>query len=406
MTSIGIVGTGVAGLHLALMLQQHQVPVTVYTDRPATDVASGRLLNTVMHHHGTRAREIELGVDHWPLADTGWWTRYHSVLGNPGISYRGNFSDASTAIDYRLYLPRLEQDFRERGGDVRIQRLDRAGLETLSPRHDLIVVATGRGPLAEMFGRRSDTSPHDRPQRICLAALFTGVDRPAPEGVSINASPQAGELIEFPMLTAQGRVTALLFENLPGGELEVLAKTAYAEDPQAFDKLVLQSLEKHYPKVYDRVRTDDFGLLGPGDLLQGGVTPVVRNDYIQLASGRFALAIGDAHAAVDPVMGQGANAASHSAFAAGRAILEDVAYDELLCQRVAAERAPVVLAASNVTNLMLEFPDHLRTLQAASARNQSIADAVAAAFAAPDALWRIIKTPERVDNFIRQFDAA
>lgn len=404
MTSIGIVGTGVAGLHLALMLQQHQVPVTLYTDRTPDHVASGRLLNTVMHHYGTRERERELGVNHWSLADTGWWTRYHSVLGTPGVHYRGNFDNASTALDYRLYLPRLEQDFCDRGGEVQVGRLDPAGLEALSKQHDLIVVATGRGPLAEMFGRREDLSRYETPQRICLAALFTGVDRPATEGVSINVSPQVGELIEFPMATAHGRITALLFENMPGAELELLAQTRYDDDPGAFNKLVLRALESHYPWVFERVRIADFGLLGPTDILQGGVVPVVRNDYVQLGSGRFALAVGDCHAAVDPIMGQGANAASYSAFVTGRAILEDIALDELFCQRVAAERADVVQGATKVTNMFLEFPEHLRTLQAASARNQKVSDTVAAVFASPDQMWRIIKTPERVDAFIRRIE--
>lgn len=404
MTSIGIVGTGVAGLHLALMLQQNQVPVTLYTDRTPEQVASGRLLNTVMHHYGTREREKALGVDHWPLAEVGWWTRYHSVLGTPGINYRGNFDEPSTAIDYRLYLPRLEQDFCDRGGEVQVGRLDLAGLDALSERHDLIAVATGRGPLADMFGRRDDLSPYQSPQRICLAALFAGVDRPTTEGVSINVSRGVGELIEFPMLTAQGKVTALLFEALPGSELETVARTKYDDDPGSFDKLVLSALEKHFPRVHQRVRAEDFGLIGPTDLLQGGVTPAVRNDYVQLGTGRFALAIGDCHAAVDPIMGQGANAASYSAFVAGRAILEDVALDELFCQRVAAQRADVVLGATRVTNTFLKFPDHLRTLQAASARNQKVSDAVAAAFASPDQMWRIIATTERVDAFLRRFE--
>lgn len=401
--SIGIVGTGVAGLHLALMLQQHGVHSRLYTDRTPEQVEGGRLLNTVMHHHGTRVRETELGVAHWPLADSGWWTRYHRVLGNPGVDYRGNFDDASTAVDYRLYLPALERDYIERGGEVVVGRLDVAGVDEVSRQHDLIVVATGRGPLAEMFGRRAELSPHQTPQRLCLAALFDGVARPEAEGVSINASRGVGELIEFPMLTAGGRTTALLFENLPGAELETLATTPYADDPSTYNKMVLRALEQHYPRVFDRVDSERFGVSSELDILQGGVTPVVRNDYVQLPSGTFALAVGDCHTAVDPVMGQGANAASHSAFVVGRGIIDDLVYDEGFCLRVAAERAGVVLCATRVTNLFLEFPEHLRALQGASANNQDIANAVAEAFAKPDQLWRIVATQERVDAFIGSF---
>jgi hypothetical protein len=38
------------------------------------------------------------------------------------------------------------------------------------------------------------------------------------------------------------------------------------------------------------------------------VTPVLREDYAVLPNGRIAIALGDAHSAVDPVVGQGAHA--------------------------------------------------------------------------------------------------
>ncbi|MFD6517654.1 styrene monooxygenase/indole monooxygenase family protein [Rhodococcus sp. NPDC060176] len=402
--SIGIVGTGIAGLHLALMLQQHGVPVTIYTDRTPEQVATGRLLNTVMHHHATRERDRELGAASWPLAECGWWTRYHSVRGTSGVDYRGNFDLASVAVDYRLYLPHLEREFVSRGGEIQLKRLDVAELEQVSGQHDLMVVATGRGPVAEMFGLRKEYSPYSAPQRLCLAALVSGVDRPDVEGVSINASRGEGELIEFPMLTAQGRATALLFENMPDSDLAQLVHQKYADDPGAFDKRVLSALEQHYPRVFERVRLDKFGILSGDDILQGGVTPVVRNDYIRLDSGCYALAVGDCHAAVDPLMGQGANAASYSALVTGQAILDEIVYDEMFCRRVAASREEMVLGATLVTNMYLEFPEHLRTLQKASVRSQEVANRVAAAFADPREMWRIIATPERVDAFVRSVE--
>ena len=48
-------------------------------------------------------------------------------------------------------------------------------------------------------------------------------------------------------------------------------------------------------------------------LLQGALTPIVREDYARLSNGRYALAVGDSHTVVDPMMGQGANSASYSA---------------------------------------------------------------------------------------------
>ncbi|MDU0959007.1 MAG: NAD(P)-binding protein, partial [Bradyrhizobium sp.] len=48
--SIGIVGAGIGGLHLALYLQQHGIQATVLTDRAPEQYAATRLMNTVAHH--------------------------------------------------------------------------------------------------------------------------------------------------------------------------------------------------------------------------------------------------------------------------------------------------------------------------------------------------------------------
>ncbi|MGA9872341.1 MAG: monooxygenase, partial [Rhodococcus sp. (in: high G+C Gram-positive bacteria)] len=120
----------------------------------------------------------------------------------------------------------------------------------------------------------------------------------------------------------------------------------------------------------------------------------------------YALSVGDCHAAVDPLMGQGANAASYSAHITAEEILDTMVYDEVFCERVAARRENMVLAATSVTNTYLEFPEHLRTLQQASIRSQEVANGVAAAFADPRAMWDIIATPERVDKFIAVTDGS
>jgi hypothetical protein len=69
----------------------------------------------------------------------------------------------------------------------------------------------------------------------------------------------------------------------------------------------------HHPEVFARIDTARFGLTRPEDLLQGAVTPVLREDYTILPNGRVVIVLGDAHSVVDPVVGQGANSASYSA---------------------------------------------------------------------------------------------
>jgi 2-polyprenyl-6-methoxyphenol hydroxylase-like FAD-dependent oxidoreductase len=335
MTSIGIVGAGVSALHLGLRLRQHDIPVTIHTDRSADELAAGRLLNTVAHHHPTLERERQLGVHHWDAAEYGYGCHHHYVGGPQPLVFRGDFASPSSGIDYRLYLPRLIADFEDRGGTIEIRGIGAGDIDGISDRHDLLVVASGGGPVSGMFPRRVEKSPYDRPQRRLCVALYRGVARAVPKGVSISVSPGHGELLELPLHSFDGDVTALLFESIPGGDQEILTDLQYDEDPQAFERTVLDKLREHYPATSERVDPGAFGVTRPQDVLQGALTPVVRQDYVRLANGRFALAVGDAHTLVDPLMGQGANSASYSAWTVGEAILEDLGFDELFCQRVA-----------------------------------------------------------------------
>lgn len=400
MTSIAIVGAGVAGLHLGLLLQKHDVPVRIYTDKTAEQVAGGRLLNTVAHHHHTLERERALGVHHWDAAEYGYVCHQHCVTGAPvPLRFRGDFAHPSSIIDYRLYLPRLMEDYLKRGGDMRVGEIDQAMIDRLGDEHDLVVVATGREGGA-MFSPRRDRSPYDRPQRRLCAGIYHGIAYTQPKGVGVHISLGHGELLELPITSRDGFATALLFEAIPGGDLETLADVRYADDPGRFHAIVLEKLERHFPMCFERVDESRFALPGPSDLIQGALTPVVREDHVKLSGGRFALAVGDAHCVVDPVNGQGANSASYSAWVVGQAILDDFALDELFCHRVARERQAFVQGVSDWTNLTLNPQPHFVGLIMAMAENKSLCDAYTQNFNHPDRQWAATATPERTAAFI------
>src|SRR5207344_2170201 len=65
MISIGIVGTGIAGLQLGLLLQQRGIPTTLYAERTPEQQRAGGILNNVVRFGHTRERERALGVNHW-----------------------------------------------------------------------------------------------------------------------------------------------------------------------------------------------------------------------------------------------------------------------------------------------------------------------------------------------------
>jgi 2-polyprenyl-6-methoxyphenol hydroxylase-like FAD-dependent oxidoreductase len=400
MPEIGIVGAGTAGLHLALLLQQRGLQPTLYAERSGEDVRGGPLPNTVAHHHHTRTRERELGVNHWDDGGPSYGRHWHYVGGEQPLEFPGDFSAPSLAVDYRLYLPKLLEDFEERGGDVRIGAVSASDLDGLGERHDLVVVSTGRGGLADRFAPIPGRSPFDRPQRALCAGLYAGVAYTEPLGVTFAISPGHGEIIEIPIQTFEGNMTTLLFEAIPGGDLEVLSRTSYADDPRGFEALVLAKLQEHFPPIFARADAAAFSLTRPSSLLQGAVTPVARESYEALADGTYAVALGDAHVVVDPVVGQGANAASYAAFVLGEAILEGEPFDEDFCRKVDEGRLPFVMGVFDWTNFMLAPQPHLFELVGAMSQNRALCDDFTESFNRPDLQWEHLSSPEATAAYI------
>ena len=196
--------------------------------------------------------------------------------------------------------------------------------------------------------------------------------------------------------------SALLFEIVPGGDLEALARLRYEDNPAAFTATVLEKLERHHPHIYHRIDTAAFGPCAPNDILQsGGVTPIVRRSTLDLGDGKFAIAAGDVHCTVDPLLGQGANIASHAAIVLAEEIVEDVALDARFCERVDRRRQERVLGASRWTNLMLQPPSpDLVELVVEMSRNQPLCDDFTNNFNYPERQWDRLASAPRIRAWI------
>ncbi|MHC1945653.1 monooxygenase [Bradyrhizobium sp. UFLA06-06] len=405
--SIGIVGAGIGGLHLALYLQQHGIQATVLTDRTPEQYASARLMNTVAHHSVTIARENELGVNHWDDAATIYHHHDHffNFPGN-GLLFRGAFKKPSRAVDYRMYLPALMKDFEHRGGSIEYASIQDDDIPALVSRFDLLVVSTGKGALGRMFAHRPELSPYSQPQRLLCVGLYDGVDHGSPDGddprgVTLSVSPGHGEMIVIPTLSFSGMKTALLMENIPGGDMADLVSLNYDADPAAFRQTILDKLEKHHPHTYNRIDTHRFGLAQPLDLLQGAVVPTVRQSSVAFDGEKFAVALGDVHSVVDPLMGQGANIASYAAFELGKAIVETVAFDARFVEEVDRARENRVFAAARWTNLMLRPPSEaMGRLILTMAQDRELCDEFTDNFNYPERQWDRVATDKRIHAWI------
>lgn len=404
---IAIIGGGVGGLHLGLFLRQRDIDVTVHTDRRPDELVRGRLLNTVAHHSVTVDRETQLGVNHWPTDEYGYYCHYHHFGGEHPLFFRGDFAAPSRAVDYRLYLPRLMADLLERGGRIEYSELKADDVARVAAQADLVVVCTGKGPLGQMFAHDTEHSPFDRPQRQLCVGLFSGVGEEATRSVTLSVSPGHGELIDIPTLTAGGMAHALLMENVPGGDMQELPRLRYDENPRLFLDTVLAKLERHHPTVYRRIDRAAFDLAnGPGDLLQGGVTPTVRRTRVALGDDKFAIALGDVHAVVDPLCGQGANMASYSAFVLGEEIVRQNVFDERFCEQVDARRRDRVLGATRWTNLFLAPPSsELQQVIGAMSQDRAMCDEFTDNFNRPEAQWDRLASPQRMRAWLAERQA-
>jgi hypothetical protein len=403
MHNIGIIGAGIAGLHLALYLQQNGIDATIITDIEPEAYRTARLLNTVAHHHTTLARETALGVNHWPDMDDHYHYHDHWLNLPDPLHFAGHFNNPSRAVDYRIYLPTLMEDFIARGGSIEYRRIEEEDIQPLADRFDLLVVAVGKGPLGAMFAHDPAESPFQQPQRRLSCGLYTGVAHTDPKNVTLSLTPGAGELIVIPTVTFGGIGTALLFENVPGTDLEATVTTKYADDPAAFRQVILDALEKFHPAVYDRVDTARFDLCQPVDILQGGVVPTVRRSFVEFDNGRFAVAVGDVHVTVDPVNGQGANIASYAAFKMGEEIVKAPVLDRRFIERVDLARNDRCLAAARWTNLMMPPPsEEIQMLLGAMSQNKALCDEFTENFNWPERQWDNLSSPARIRRWIER----
>jgi 2-polyprenyl-6-methoxyphenol hydroxylase-like FAD-dependent oxidoreductase len=398
MTNIGIVGTGISGLHLALTLQRAGIDTTVYAEKTADELRAGRLPNSVVRFAPTVARERALGVGHW---DDAVHAIHLSILDTP-VAFHGRLAQSAGAVDFRVYLPRLLEDYARRGGTVVPGPMSPDDVVARGAAHDLMVVASGRESIGAFFPRDARRSPHAAPQRSLCAAFYRGVALPEPAGGSISLAPGVGELFTFPFISRHdGPVTAIFVEAIPGGPLEPITRAAYADDPAAFDARVLELIRRYAPPVHARIDPAEFGVTDGRDILQGALTPVVRRPYCELAPGRFVVAVGDAYVTNDPIAGQGANLGSACASVLAEAICRAGAYDVSFCRGLERELWAVAEPVVNFSNaLLMAPPPHVQAILAAASHSQPVADAFIDNFAAPAAMWRAIATPERAAAFL------
>lgn len=402
MKNIGIVGAGVAGLHLGLRLQAAGVPVTLYAEKGPDELREGRLPSLVVRFHPMRAREHALGIRHWDYPDFGTSGIHFEVSGGPPISWKGSFRQPASGVDMRIYYATLLEAFAERGGDVVVGALLASDVARVAAGHDLMVVSSGRSGLCDMFPRDLQLSPYQTPQRWLVGAFYEGLRMPEALRVIYTASPGNGEIFQSPFTTCDGRrVCCILIEGTFGGAFEPLRGIRFEDDPAAFESAVMDLVRQHAPAIHQNIDPREFAVTRPLDILAGAITPSVRRGYVALGGGKLALSLGDAQVATDPILAQGANNAARQAEQLAALLLADPRIDEAFCRQAESLLWSAARAGAEWTNAMLgPPPPHAIELFIAASRNSKIADELSENFGWPEKNWEIFGSPEGAAAFL------
>jgi len=299
-------------LQLGLGLLRRGYEVTLFSERSADEIQHGHVLSSQCMFDSALETERELGLNYWesqcPKVE-GIGFSVPDGIGGKLIDWSARLDNFAQSVDQRLKIPRWMAEFQDRGGDLNFKAADIEDLERYAVTHDLVIVASGKGELSQLFERDAARSPYSTPQRILALTYVKNTDsKKGFPAVSFNLVPNVGEYFVFPALTTTGACEIMVFEGIPGGPMDCWSDVKTPDEHLARSQEILQSF---VPWEAQRCRhaelTDDNGVL------RGSFVPVVRYPVAMLPSGHPVLGMADAVVLNDPLTGQGSNNAARCA---------------------------------------------------------------------------------------------
>lgn len=403
MRRIAIVGAGQSGLQLALGLLDADYELTLFSDRSAADIRTGKVISSQCMFDSALQIERDLSLNFWekdcPRVEGLGFTIVRSG-GRPSVEWTARLDRYAQSVDQRLKIPGWLAEFERRGGELRIKQATVDDLEACARTHDLVIVASGRGEIGSLFERDPARSPFDQPQRA-LALTYVRNLRPRGDfpSVCFNLIPDVGEYFVFPALTTTGPCHIMTFEGIPGGPLDCWDAGRSPEEHLAMSRGVLETF-----LPWEAARCQEIELTDPNAFMAGRFAPTVRRPVGTLPSGRAVLGMADAVVLNDPITGQGANNAARCADIYLKSILErgaepnDPDWMQKTFDRYWIGYAQWVVGW---TNLMLHPPAHVARLLEGAERLPRLAAAIVNGFDDPRAFFPWFLQADAAEGFLR-----
>ncbi|MFK0003194.1 styrene monooxygenase/indole monooxygenase family protein [Paenarthrobacter sp. NPDC090522] len=405
---ITIVGAGQSGLQLGIGLLDAGFQVTTISNRTPDEIRDGKVASSQCIFHNALEHEKALGLDFWPDAPTvdgiSFTIPHPKLPGEKAINWASRLDNHAKSIDQRVKFPKFMEEFVNRGGELVFEDAGVEDLERYAVNSELVIVAAGKGEIAQLFTRDAERSTYDAPQRALALTYVTGL-KPREEysAVSFNLIPGVGEYFVFPALTTTGPCEIMVFEGVPGGPMDSWNGLS-PEEHLANSKNILKTF-----LPWEAERATDVELTDPNGVLQGRFAPTVRHPIATLPSGRQVLGLADVVVLNDPITGQGSNNASKCAASYLDSIIKHGAgsYDAAFMQATFERYWDYAQHVAQWTNALLAPPPpHVLELLGAANQAPEIAHRFANGFNHPPEFQEWFMYPDKAADYLASLQAA
>jgi flavin reductase (DIM6/NTAB) family NADH-FMN oxidoreductase RutF len=404
MKSVAIVGGGQSGLQLGLGLLGAGYRVALFSDRSADDIHNGRVMSSQCMFDSALETERDLGLNYWeqecPKVE-GIGFAVPDLVGGKVIDWAARLDNFAQSVDQRVKIPRWMAEFRKRGGDLQIKTAGIDDLESCARTHDVVIIASGKGAIGQLFERDSSRSPFSEPQRALALTYVRGMlPREPYPAVCFNLIPNIGEYFVFPALTNTGPCEIMVFEGVPGGPMDCWTNINTPAEHLACSKRILESF-----MPWEDARCRNIELTDENGILVGHVVPTVRKPIGTLPSGRKVLGMADAVVLNDPITGQGSNNAARCAEIYLESITErgdGPADGEWMQQTFDRYWTGYARWVVDWTNLLLKPPAHVINLLNCAGKIAAVASAFVNGFDDPRTLYPWFMDPAEADVFVQK----